>query len=175
MKTAICKNRRSVVSFLTVLLAFSPAISHAEDDSNVLDDASANRLFTLKVLPLLKVKCFGCHGNDPEDIRGDYNLLTREGMLQGGESEETSLVPGKPEESSLYLAVLWDGYEMPPKENDRLTKEETEHIRQWIAAGAPWPDADARLAIQKEEWSVKENEDGVIVEYRDTSPLPAGG
>ena len=49
-------------------------------------------------------------------------------------------------------AVIWDGLEMPPKENDRLTKQETEYIRQWIAAGAPWPDAKAQLAIQKKEW-----------------------
>jgi mono/diheme cytochrome c family protein len=27
------------------------------------------RIFTLRVLPLLKVKCFGCHGNDPKDVR----------------------------------------------------------------------------------------------------------
>ena len=55
--------------------------------------ADGDRLFTLKVLPLLKVKCFGCHGSDPEDTRGDYNLLTRDAMLKGGESEESSLVP----------------------------------------------------------------------------------
>lgn len=125
--------------------------------------SSPSALFTLKVLPVLKEKCFGCHGQDPEDIRGAYNLLTREGMLKGGESEEPSLVPGKPEESPLYQAVLWEGYEMPPKENDRLTEEETEYIRQWIAAGAPWPNEEKQLEIKKKEWSVLENEDGVIV------------
>ena len=124
----------------------------------------AERLFTLKVLPLLKTKCFGCHGSDPEDIRGDYDLLTREGLIKGGESEEAAVIPGKPEESPLYQAVLWDGYEMPPKENDRLTKVETEYIRKWIEAGAPWPSEERQLVIQKEEWSVPENEDGVIVE-----------
>lgn len=126
--------------------------------------ADGDRLFTLKVLPLLKVKCFGCHGSDPEDTRGDYNLLTRDAMLKGGESEETALVPGKPEESPLYKAIMWDGMEMPPKENDRLTEEETEHFRKWIAAGAPWPNAEEQLKIQKKEWSVRENEDGVIVD-----------
>ena len=127
--------------------------------------ADGDRLFTLKVLPLLKVKCFGCHGNDPADTRGDYNLLTRDAMLKGGESEETSLVPGKPEESPLYKAILWeDGMEMPPKENDRLTKEETEHFRKWIEAGAPWPNAEEQLKIQQKEWAVRENEDGVIVD-----------
>ena len=30
-------------------------------------------------------------------------------------------MPGKPEESPLYLAVTWEELEMPPKENDRLS------------------------------------------------------
>ena len=127
--------------------------------------SEGDRLFTLKVLPLLKVKCFGCHGNDPKDTRGDYNLLTRDAMLKGGESEETALVPGKPEESPLYKAILWeDGMEMPPKENDRLTKEETEYFRKWIEAGAPWPSAEEQLEIQKKEWSIRENDDGIIID-----------
>jgi len=127
-------------------------------------DRAGDKLFTLKVLPILREKCFGCHGSDPDDVRGDYNVLTREGLLKGGESEEPSIVPGHPEESSLYQAVLWEGYEMPPKENDRLTEVETDYIRDWIAAGAPWPDQSTRLEIQKEEWSVKHNEDGIIVD-----------
>jgi hypothetical protein len=158
-------NLLSMVMSLGLILATSLVnVGRADDVKPVLATSRANRLFTLKVLPLLKVKCFGCHGNDSTDIRGGYDLLTREGMLKGGESEEPSLVPGKPEKSSLYQAVLWDGYEMPPKENDRLTKQETEYVRKWIIAGAPWPDAEAQLRIKKKEWSVRENEDGVIVD-----------
>ena len=158
-------NRPPVAILLGLSLALNFVIvGRADDTAPVLSEARANRLFTLKVLPLLKEKCFGCHGGDPQDVRGEYNLLTREGMLKGGESEEPSLVPGQPEESSLYQAVLWEGYEMPPKENDRLTKEETEYIRKWIAAGAPWPNEEAQLRIKKKEWSVRENEDGVIVD-----------
>ena len=125
--------------------------------------SEGDRLFTLRVLPLLKVKCFGCHGADEKDVRGDYDLLTREKMIKGGESEEPALVPGKPEESPLYQAVMWDGLEMPPKDNDRLTPKETEYIRQWIVAGAPWPDEATQKEIQKQEWSVLENEEGIIV------------
>ena len=147
---------------ITILVGTSGESIWADDVA--VDHAVAERLFTLKVLPLLKVKCFGCHGNDPDDVRGEYNLLTRDGMLQGGESEEPSLVPGKPAESSLYQAMLWNDLEMPPKENDRLTEEETEVVRQWIVAGAPWPNATTQLAIQKKEWAVRENDDGLIVD-----------
>jgi hypothetical protein len=134
------------------------------EDSKAATSRQAERLFTLRVYPLLKEKCFGCHGNDPKDLRGDLDMRTRDDLLKGGESEEPSLVPGKPNESPMYLAVLWDGLEMPPKENDRLTEVDTEYIRKWIEAGAPWPDAETQLRIKKKEWSVRENEDGLIVD-----------
>ncbi len=159
------KNRLPITTALGLTVAMCvPSVGRADDPAPVLSEARANRLFTLKVLPILKEKCFGCHGQDPEDVRGDYDLLTRANMIKGGESEETALVPGKPEESPLYQAILWEGYEMPPKENDRLTKKETEYFRKWIEAGAPWPDAEHQIAIQKKEWSVRENEDGVIAD-----------
>ena len=157
-------SRLLIAAALAWCVAVPLAGSASAEDASKLSPERANRLFTLRVLPLLKEKCFGCHGGDPKDVRGDYNLLTREGMLKGGESEETSLVPGKPAESSLYTALLWEELEMPPKENDRLSKEEIEYFRQWIAAGAPWPSEAAQLQIKKKEWSVRSNEDGVIVD-----------
>ncbi len=138
-------------------------VGYADEPAEVSQHAESERLFTLKILPILKSKCFGCHGQDPDDVRGGYNLLNRENMIKGGDSEDVALLPGKPEESPLYQAIMWDGYEMPPKETDRLTKKETEYFRDWIIAGAPWPDASRQLSIQKEEWAVAENEDGVIV------------
>lgn len=156
-------NRLRLIMAMLSTIAVSP-VCVGQTAPQAARDAQADRLFTLKVLPLLKKKCFGCHGQDETDIRGDYNLLTREGMLAGGESGEPSLVPGDPEQSPLYQAVLWEGYEMPPKENDRLTAAETDLIRDWIQAGAPWPSAETQLEIQKQEWSVRQNEDGLIVD-----------
>jgi len=49
---------------------------HASLLSASNDNTKAEKHFTLKVLPLLQTKCFGCHGSDPADIRGDYNMLT---------------------------------------------------------------------------------------------------
>lgn len=126
--------------------------------------AEGDKLFTLRVLPLLKEKCFGCHASDPDDLKGGYGLDSREAVLKGGESGDPSIVPGKPEESILYQAILWDGYEMPPKENDKLTKDQAEYIRKWIELGAPWPSDVTQEKIRREEWSVRENGDGVIVD-----------
>ena len=135
--------------YCIVAVSLLSATLLAPGETEAAEPNSAERLFALQVLPLLQEKCFGCHGKDPDDIRGEFDLLTRERMLKGGESGEPSLVPGKPEESPLYLAVLWEGYEMPPKESDRLTAEQTEFIRQWIAAGAPWPDRETQEKIRK--------------------------
>ncbi|MDB4614352.1 PSD1 and planctomycete cytochrome C domain-containing protein [bacterium] len=130
----------------------------------IAQDVDADRLFTLRVLPVLKEKCLGCHGEKANDLKGDFDIRSRDSLLTGGESEEPSVVPGKPEDSTLYQAVMWDGLEMPPKENDRLTKKQTEYVHAWIKAGAPWPDDATQDKIRKAEWSVKENEDGRIVD-----------
>ncbi len=120
----------------SVVLVAPPPIAIAQQP---IDEHAEARHFTLKVLPLLKEKCLGCHGNDADDIKGDYDVRTRDSLIKGGESEEPAIVPGKPDESPFYMAVMWDGMEMPPKENDRLTEEQTEWVKRWIAVGAPWP------------------------------------
>ena len=103
--------------------------------------ADAEQHFLRQVLPVLKEKCFACHGDDPDDVKGEFTMLSRAGILRGGESGEAAIVPGNPDQSLVYQAIQWDGLEMPPKENDRLTEPQVNAIRQWIAAGAPWPDA----------------------------------
>jgi hypothetical protein len=124
-------------------------------------------LFARKVMPLFKAKCLACHGEDPEKkLKGDFDMRTQAGLLKGGESEAPSIVPGKPLQSPLYLAITReheDDWEpMPPKENDKLSAEQVKYIKDWIAGGAPWPDATqlAKLLKQKNPWAT---EGGVLV------------
>ena len=96
-------------------------------------------------------KCFACHGDDPEDIEGEFNMLTRESMLKGGDYfAEEVLMPGKGEESYLYITTTRteEDYEMPPKEADQLSEEQQLSIRDWINEGAPWPDEERVAMIQ---------------------------
>ena len=102
------------------------------------EKVAADLLFARKVLPLFKAKCIVCHGEDPKKkLKGDFDMRTRAGLLKGGESEEPSIVAGKPLQSPLYLAVTReheDDWEpMPPKENDKLSVEQVAYIRDWIA------------------------------------------
>ena len=129
-------------------------------------ETSAEVTFARKVLPLFKERCLACHGEKPGKLKGDFDLRSRVGLLAGGESEQPSVVAGKPLESPLYLAVTRkhedDWSAMPPKENDRLSEAEVKHIRDWIAGGAPWPGAKrlAELLEQEDPWAA---EGGVTV------------
>ena len=126
------------------------------------EKVEADLLFARKVLPLFKAKCLACHGEDPKKkLKGDFDMRSRASLLKGGASEDPSIVPSKPLQSPLYLAVTRkheDDWEpMPPKENDKLSAEQVAYIKDWIAGGAPWPDAKRITALLKQEdpWVVE--------------------
>jgi mono/diheme cytochrome c family protein len=117
--------------------------------------STGEKLFALNVKPLLSQKCNACHGDDPKKIKGDLDMRTRESMLRGGETyEDEVLIPGKGEKSFLYILStrVEEDMEMPPKEADKLTKEQTWWIRDWINEGAPWP-SDERVAQIQEKYA----------------------
>lgn len=149
-----------------VLLLLSAAGQLAAQGPAPLPEAEAEALFVRRVWPLFQEKCLACHGQDEKKIKGGLDMRTLQAVLRGGDSEETSLTPGKPEASPLYQAALrthetWEP--MPPKENDRLSEEQLGWLKTWITAQAPWPDESRRSEIAKayaEKWSA---EDGVII------------
>ncbi len=172
----ILKTRLNVI---LALLSALPALSAAEDKATsaeqaspaVATEAGAEQLFVRRVLPLFQEKCLSCHGKEEKKIKADYDLRTAATALKGGESGEPAIVPGKPDASPLYLAITRahedDWKPMPPKENDKLTAEQVGWIKDWIAGGAPWPDAakiDALAKANAGQWSA---EDGV--------PVPTSG
>ncbi len=121
------------------------------------------QLFVLKVKPLLEQKCLNCHGKGKR-LRGGLDLTSKAGLLKGGDSGKKLIIPGRGNKSLLYLMTTWSGpdFEMPPKESDRLSKEQTWLIRDWINEGAPWPDERRSLAIRQAH--VEEQKRGVRVE-----------
>ena len=115
------------------------------------DFTPGEKLFALKVAPLLAEKCLACHGEDPDQIEGGLDLRSRESMLRGGDSFESDVVKlGDGKHSMLYLTTTRKevGYEMPPKEADGLSEAEQWSIRDWIDAGADWPDAERVARIE---------------------------
>lgn len=111
-----------------------------------------------EVRAIFAAKCLACHGADPKELKGDYDLRTREAAIKGGESGDAAIVPGEPDSSPLLRAVTWEdgAFQMPPKENDRLTTEQVSVIRRWIAGGAKWEEtatATTSPAKPTEAWT----------------------
>lgn len=155
---------------LTLLAFIFCTDVHAKDGGqgddhakNAAIGASAEREFTLKVLPLLKDKCLGCHGSDRGDLKGEFSVRSRDDLLKGGESEEPAIVPGEPDAGTLVEAISWDGLEMPPKENDRLNAEQIKVVRRWIQQGAPWPDEATQQRFRDEASDDLVTDEGMIV------------
>jgi mono/diheme cytochrome c family protein len=142
---------KAASTLIALIAAWTAARAAAESEPT--SRAQAERLFAVEVFSLLEAKCFGCHGGDAQDIKGGFDLRSRRTAFQGGESGVAALVAGDPEGSPLYLAIRWDGLEMPPKESDRLTPAQIEAVRRWISGGAPWPDATRRKQLAS-NWSV---------------------
>ncbi len=133
--------RATPVIMLAALAALAAPARAAEPDPGEL-------LFARSVRPLLVARCLACHGAKPDQIRGGLDLRTGPAARAGGDSGKPAVVPGKPEASPFYLAITRrndDWKPMPPKENDRLTEEQTHAVATWIKQGAAWPD-DARVA-----------------------------
>ena len=112
----------------------------AEPVADELAPSQGEKLFALHVRPIFQEKCSGCHSK--EEIKGGFDLSSRKSMLEGGDAYgESVVVPGDIDASSLLVMIARDepGYEMPPKEADRLSQQEVWAIRDWIRADAPWP------------------------------------
>src|SRR5205823_6376555 len=86
---------------------------------------------------VFRVHCAGCRGG--AKARAGVNVLDRDGLIK-----KEKIVIGKPDYSVLYqLITATDESAMPPTGRPRLSAEQVEVIRKWIAAGAPAFPADA--------------------------------
>lgn len=102
--------------------------------------------FEKHVRPLLADRCFKCHSEQSEKLKGGLKVDSRAALLRGGETKP-ALVPGHPEQSLLIEAINYSNpdLQMPPK--IRLSTEEIEALTLWVKHGAPWPSsALARVA-----------------------------
>ncbi|MDP7018971.1 MAG: PSD1 and planctomycete cytochrome C domain-containing protein [Pirellulaceae bacterium] len=120
--------------------AACPALLWSRDDGL---DAAGVEFFESQVRPLLARRCFACHSDKSDPIEGGLRLDSRPGWQAGGDSG-AAIVPGKPAESRLLKAVLYQDpmLAMPP--DNALPRREIEVLRKWISLGAPDPRSDAK-------------------------------
>ena len=132
-----------------LLLGIGLLLSCQGGDNKLSNNLEAEKIFTFQVYPMLESRCFGCHGDDPTEIEGNFDMRTRKGMIKGGESGLSALVPGDAEASPIYFATTREDedFAMPPKENDKLSQGEINDLYAWIEAGAPWPSDNRRQEL----------------------------
>jgi cytochrome c553 len=151
------------------LLCFAGAVfGFAQDDA----------FFETRIRPVLANNCYSCHTTSK---LGDLRLDSRDAMLQGGKSGP-AIVPGKPEDSRLILAVKHlDPRLKMPMAGDKLSEREIADLTQWIQAGAAWPEtaatpkpADAKKGFaispeQKAFWSFQSLRKPPAAKVKDTT------
>ena len=94
--------------------------------------------FNRDIRSVIANTCFKCHGPDDAERQADLRLDTREGALAdlGGHA---AVVPGKPEASEILKRLTSTDPEVmmpPPGAGRRVTPQEVELFRRWIAEGA---------------------------------------
>jgi hypothetical protein len=102
--------------------------------------------FERDVLPILEARCFECHRSAHTDAdgrlrkpKGGLSLDGKAGILRG--SKDGPVVrPGDPQHSALYARTVLppDDDDLMPNKGEPLTPAQTEVLRNWIAAGAPF-------------------------------------
>jgi ankyrin repeat protein len=94
-------------------------------------------VFTRDVKPILRTRCYGCHG--PEQQMGSFRLDQKERAMIAGRGEP-AIVPGNSAQSLMYRRISGArlGPQMPL--TGPLSDEEIATIKAWIDQGAKWPD-----------------------------------
>ena len=102
--------------------------------------AGTAEFFETRIRPVLVEHCHACHGPASKPARGGLRVDRRGDLLQGG-GLGPALVPGKPDDSRLYTAVTHQDPDLQmPKGKPKLPDKILADLRDWIAAGAVWPE-----------------------------------
>lgn len=102
--------------------------------------AQAKPDFNKDILPILRDQCVKCHGAEKQ--KGKLRLDSKAEALKGGKSGKPAYVPGKPDESELIRRVILpkDNDDLMPPEGGPLPEASIKLLKEWIAAGADWPE-----------------------------------
>ena len=131
---AALRSLQVLTKYLTqLLLTVAPGLPLLACHTLIADDQT----FTTKVAPLLQQHCISCHGPDAQE--SGLRLDSLQALNTGGKAGPP-IIPGKPDESLLVVAIRRTDstLQMPPE--GKLPDEAVATIEQWIAQGALHPD-----------------------------------
>ncbi|MDA1277563.1 MAG: PSD1 and planctomycete cytochrome C domain-containing protein [Verrucomicrobia bacterium] len=147
-------NIKNLFLFLCIGIAFGDQSSGAEPTSAA--EASGSVDFARDIRPIFFERCLKCHGIEKQ--KGGLRLDDKTAAFQGGDSGRV-IQPGKSGDSLLYkfVAGLDPDIVMPPK-GERLTMDQIRKVKEWIDAGAPWPNPDSvstdlQTSLESQHWA----------------------
>ncbi|MAI31348.1 MAG: hypothetical protein CMM07_06725 [Rhodopirellula sp.] len=117
---------------LTTVVVFTTCVACAFANA---DEAGQLEFFESKIRPVLVEHCYPCHSIQAGKSKGGLLLDSRHGWQVGGDSGP-AIIPFKPEESLVLLAINQSGEssEMPP--DKRLSQTIVKNFEAWITVGA---------------------------------------
>ena len=127
-----------------VFSAFLGPIACQADEEIKTLSPEAIQFFETKIRPVLIDQCYRCHSAEGQGVRGGLAVDSRDGLLAGGESGP-AITPGDLAESTLWNAINYEDYRMPPK--NKLPESVIEDFRKWIEMGAPDPRVQTGVVV----------------------------
>ena len=96
--------------------------------------------FKQDISPILAEHCLKCHG--PEKQKGKFRMDSKEAAFKGGKSDKSSIVAGDPDKSEIIhrINLAKDNDEAMPPEGGPLPEALRNKLKEWVKAGAVWPD-----------------------------------
>lgn len=97
--------------------------------------------FNREIRPILSDNCFACHGPDDKERKAKLRFDIKEDAFKPAKSGDYAIVPGNPAKSHLIERVTSkdpDDVMPPPKTGKKLTPQQIDLLKRWIAQGAPW-------------------------------------
>lgn len=99
--------------------------------------------YNFDIRPILSDKCYACHGPDANKRKADLRLDIAENVYKALKDNPAAhaLVPGKPEESEVFLRISSPDTSVmmpPPTSNLKLNTREVNLIKKWISQGAKY-------------------------------------
>src|SRR5262249_45939051 len=91
--------------------------------------------FGQQIRPILEQQCQPCHGGNA--TQSGLRVTSRENLLRGGD-HGPAVVPGKPEESLIYLYLKGERQPSMPFGGKQLSEEQIALFAEWIRAGVPF-------------------------------------
>lgn len=117
------------------------AYANSGDDGQSADPYASSQsgggegVYAEQIEPILRQKCYRCHGGGRGEPKGDLELHTVAALRGSG-----TIAPNRPDDSELFYRITLgqnDEGRMPPQ-GPLLSSEEIDTIRAWIQSGAPY-------------------------------------